>query len=83
MDKFIRRKRATTWERNPIAGSVEMKALEAAMGSVKEADGKKTYTKNTNGKEAFAKNTSDKNGTPMVENPLMHRKDNVLRKDNV
>ena len=62
-----RRKRATTWESNPIVGSVEMKALEAAMGSGKEANGKNTISENIIGKDA----------APMVENPLLRRKDNV------
>ena len=88
LDKFPRRKRATTWESNPIAGSVEMKAMEAAMGSGKEANGKDTYSKDTNGGYTYGKNTICKNAAPMVENPLRGkdndlRKDNVFRKDNV
>ena len=67
LNKFQRRKRATTWESNPIAGSVEMKAMEAAMGSGKEANGKDTYGKDTNGDYTIGKNTICKNAAPMVE----------------
>ena len=61
-----------------MVGSVEMKALEAAMGSGKEANGKDTYGKDTNGDYTIGKNAA-----PMVENPLMRCNDNVRRKDNV
>ena len=50
-----------------------MKAMEAAMGSGKEANGKNT----------IADYTIGKNAAPMVENPLMRRKDNARRMDNV
>ena len=74
LNKLLRRrKRARTWESNPVVGSVEMKALEAAMGSGKEVNGTDTYGKNIIGK----------NTAPMVENPLTRNKDKVFRKDNV
>ena len=91
LDKFPRRKRAT-WESNPIAGSVEMKALEAALGNgkkangkeanskkanSKKANGKKANGKKANGKETINENIIGKNAAPMVENPLLRRKDNV------
>ena len=51
-----------------MVGSVEMKALEAAMGSGKEANGKNTMVPNTIGKNAAHGGE-----------PLMRRKDNARR----